>query len=187
MTRPTEGCCGTCGWLAKRVKPPQPGQSRTHEGFFEADLQFREHPSQAFKMVPGDTNAWHDGEFACFRHVADLPGEMLKCPAEDVVWADRHCPQWSAYEPGISPREHLAELKARRLEEDRREFQLTLNAFETQQADRERRADRRLMSAAIWLAVIIGAVQVITSVVAMTPDAVGYRSLRGFWCWLTGT
>jgi hypothetical protein len=190
MTRPIEGCCGTCGWLAKRVKPDSPGGPRSYEPSLEVDPLHREKPKLDFNLVPGETNAWKAGELACFRHVADLPEEIRTAhwahggdlAAEEVVWKDRHCPCWSPYEPGIPPREHLAEVKARQLEADRREFQLKLNAFETQQADRERRSDRRLMKAAIWLAIIIGAVQVVTSVFAMTPDAIGYP----LWQWLKG-
>jgi len=162
---------------------------RPHTGFHEAESADREHPERFFQFVPGETNALQSGELVCFRRAADLQHEIGEAAsagagdaAEVVIWRDRHCERWIAYEPGISPRDHLAELKARDLERDRREFQRSMVAHEARQTERERRADRRLTKAAIWLGSIIGLAQLLT----MSPDSIGYRWLVAVWRWLGG-
>jgi hypothetical protein len=201
MTRPTSGCCGTCGWLAKRARPPAPGNSREHSGVFEVEMDQRDHPRQFFHFIPGESNAAKLGELTCFRHAADLQEEMRVAggprqwqpiqtdefakasagAADAVIWKDRNCPRWSKYEIGISPREHLAEQKARCLEVDRQEFLQSLADHEAHQVQRERRADRRLTAAAVILACIIGMAQLLAAFVTMAPDSVGYRWLHGSW------
>ena len=168
---------------------------------FEVELDERDHPRQFFHFIPGESNAQKLGEFTCFRHVADLQEEMRIAggprqwqaiqtdelagasarAAEAVIWKDRTCPRWSKYEIGISPREHLAEQKERALEIDRQEFQQSLAGHEARQAERDRRADRRLTWAAAILASIIGLAQLLAALLTAAPDSVGYRSLHGLW------
>jgi hypothetical protein len=173
-----KGRCGTCGFLGKRVIPNESTGQRSHLGFFEAEQTDRDKPAQLIKLVPGESNAWQDAHLVCFRYAADLPKEIAEIAslgddvaARDVVWKDRHCPLWCAYEPGLSPRDHLYELKARDLEEHRRQFQRSLATFESRQAAREKRADRRLTKAAIWFGSIVGVAQIIASLMTMPPDA----------------
>ncbi len=202
MTQPNKGCCGTCGWLAKRVRPSAPGAQREHSGFYEVEPTDRERPRRFFNFVPGETNSWKQGELTCYRHAADLQAEIRsprpnrevatdedsesRAAAQGVIWMDRRCPRWSAYEPGISPREQLREVRARQLEDDRREFQLKLNAFEDRQQERQRRADRRLTWAAALLATIIGVAQLLASLLTMSKDALAYPYVNAAWRWLTG-
>jgi len=133
------------------------------------------------------------------RHAANLPAEIVEVAADDasmgdtaarkVIWKERNCARWCAYEQGLSPLDHLSELKSRALEDDRRAFQLQLNEFETHQAERERHADRRLTKASIWFASIIGVVQLVAALLTMTKDSVGYpvwQLLVGFASWLRG-
>jgi hypothetical protein len=191
MDRPSEGCCGTCGYLSRRVKPIAPGAPRAHAIFAEVEPHEREHPDAEANMVPGEANAWMQGEFGCFAHVADLPKELRETIAshpsdgtERVIWKDRQCRRWSKYEPGVAPREQLQEMKARAFEQERRDFQQSLVDFETRQNERERGADRRLTKAAIWLASIIGAAQIIASFLTMGRDSIAYRAFSAARCWI---
>jgi hypothetical protein len=199
MTRPTSGCCGTCGWLAKRARPPAPGNAREHSGVFEVEPEERNHPRQYFHFIPGESNAQKLGELTCSRHKADLQEEMRvaggprqwqdvqtdafasasAAAAEAVIWKDRNCPLWSKYQIGVSPPEHLAEQKVRDLEVDRQDFLQRLADHEANQAERDRHADRRLTMAAVILASIIGLAQLLAAFVTMAPDSVGYRWLFG--------
>jgi hypothetical protein len=191
MARPTEGCCGTCGYLSRRVKPTAPGAPRAHSIFAEVEPHERDRPNAEANIVPGEANAWMQGEFGCFAHVVNLPLELLEVAkahpsdaTERVVWKDRHCPRWSRYEPGVAPRDQLREAKARAFEEERQAFARKLAEFESRQVKRERRADRRLTVAAIWLASIIGLAQLIASLLTMSSDSVAYRwfSVVPHWC-----
>jgi hypothetical protein len=76
----------------------------------------------------------------------------------EVVWKDRSCPKWSQYEPGIAPREHLAEERSR-------QFTLDLKSIET-----------KLTYLAIRVAIIIGALQLLM----MPSDSIG----GWLWRWL---
>ena len=185
--RVLQGCCRTCGFLSRRAKTLAQTGWRPHSGFHETENADRDHPERYFDFVPGETNALQKGELVCFRRAADLPHEMEEASAAgasaaEVVWRDRRCVRWIAYEPGISPRDHLAELKTRDLEEGRREFQRSMTRHEERQAARERRADRRLTKAAIWLGSIVGLAQLLT----MSPDSIGYRWLVALGQWLWG-
>ncbi len=191
MARPTEGCCGTCAYLSRRSKPSQPGGPRAHSIFAEVEPHEREQLSPDSQFVPGDANAWQQGEFGCFARVADLPKELLEAAAVDsndaaerVIWKDRHCPRWSKYEPGVAPREQLQELKVRAFEAERRAFERKLAEFEGRQVKRERRADRRLTVAAIWLGSILSVVQIVITPLAAVKDSIAYRGLRAAYLWL---
>jgi hypothetical protein len=143
-------------------------------------------------MVPGEANAWMQGEFGCFAHVADLPKELREARAshpddatERVIWKDRHCHRWSEYEPGVVPRDQLQEAKQRAFEENRRAFSSKIAAFERRQVTRERHADRRLTKAAIVLASIIGIAQLIASLLTMAKDSAAYPWVHAAYCWLS--
>jgi len=192
MARPTEGCCGTCGYLSVRSKPTAPGGPRAHSIYAEVEPHQRTHPCSEFNFVPGDANSWQPGEFGCYRHFADLPKELLAAASthptnvtEHVIWQDRHCPRWSKYEPGVAPRGQLQEEKARALEEDRRTFERKISEFESRQVARQRHEDRRLTKAAIWLASIIGLAQLIASLLTMAKDSAAYPWFHAAYCLLS--
>jgi hypothetical protein len=184
MERPTEGCCGTCGYLSRRVRPAQYGGPRAHSIFAEVEPHERDQPRADANLVPGDANSWMQGEFGCFAHFVDLPKELSEAETshptnatEHVIWKDRHCPRWSKYEPGVVPRDQLQEVKQRAFEEDRRAFDRKLTEFEGRQ-------DRRLTKAAIWLASIIGVAQIIASLLTMAKDSAAYPWFHAGYCWL---
>ena len=185
-----EGRCGTCGFLSQRVALL--GGWRAHSGFHEVEVGEREEPHANFPIVPGDTNALQRGEFACFRLKADLPAEIAETAkrrqvsddvaAHEIVWKDRSCASWCAYEPGISPSGHLMELKATRLEQDRQAFERTMRDLGVEQQARERRADRRLTKAAIIIGLLVGLFQLAAAILAMTKDTIGcelFKSVCG--------
>jgi len=186
-----EGQCGTCGFLSKRTVPDGAYRSRPHMGFHEVEQIERQNPAVTFPFVPGETNAWQRGEFACFRHAADLPREMREAMASEqldeqgaahkILWKDRSCAQWCEYEPGISPTGHFMDLKARRLEQDRQEFQRNMHNLEVRQHAREQRAERRLTKAAIILGAMIGIAQIFASIITMSKDSIGLEWMRSIY------
>lgn len=83
---------------------------------------------------------------ACFRHAFDLGSEWQRevdklksteqasmaadLASTAVMQTDRHCDDWYPYTPGFSPKEHLEELRAHEMEEDRQRFQRDMAAIE---------------------------------------------------------
>jgi hypothetical protein len=191
MDRPTEGCCGTCAYLSRRVRITQHGIPRSYGNYDEVEVHEREYPNGDHMFIPKGSGASVQGEFACFRHHADLAKEIREHP-EDIVtasvaaiWKNRHCGLWSKYKPSESPLAHFQAVQFQILEDDRRAFQQSLVDFESRQNDRERGADRRLTKAAIWLASIIGAAQIIASFLTMGKDSLAYRGLSAAFCWMS--
>ena len=188
MGMPSKGLCGTCGFFSKRAAPVSPHGFRLHSGFYEVEPPDRKNPVAQFSFVAGDSNALHIGEFACFRHKANLSFEISEIAsarqvsedsaARETVWKDRSCEYWCAYEPGLAPGEHLMELKTLHLEQDRKEFQLKMLDLENRLVAREGKIGRQLTKFAIILGVIIGLAQIIASILAMTHDSVGYKLIR---------
>lgn len=184
------GSCIGCGFLAMRASRIG-GTNRTHTGYFEFEAENRSKLSYPFDFVPGESNAFHAGELACFRGAANLPAEIAEAAkakgtgesavAEEVLRRSRGCRSWTTYETGLDPRRHFEELKARALEDDRRKFALDLAKWEQQQNERETRQDRRLTHAAIWIGGIIGVAQIIAAALAMTEDSLGLAWLRRLW------
>jgi hypothetical protein len=179
MERPDKGCCGTCGYLAKRVKVEIQGE-RSHSIFAEVEPPQRDQPQSDFTFVPGEANAWKPGEFGCYRHEVDLPREIRdhsvinpNDATASVIWRDRHCPRWTRYEPGLSPRDHLLETRTRDLEDNRRRFETTLANF-----------GGRLTKAAIWFALIIGLAQIAVTLLTMTSESIAYPPLHAAYYWL---
>jgi hypothetical protein len=178
MTRPTNGCCGTCGYLSRRVTITQAGTPRDYRNYNEVELHERDEPRGDLHFVPHGTNSKVLGEFACYRLHADLAkeirddsaGDILKA-SEAVVWRDRHCNLWSKYEPGVEPRDQLEEMKARDYESSRRKFETTLAEF-----------GGRLTKAAIWFALIIGVAQIAVTLLTMTSESIAYPSLHAAYC-----
>jgi hypothetical protein len=169
MNRPTEGCCGTCAWLAKSIKRGGSGAQPMYAVYDEAEPFFRENPSGDFAFVPVFYNAVNPGNLTCFRRVADLVKEadeegvrsgLPGAPSwQAVLWKDRKCPMWAKYEPGISPREYFAEARAEKFTE------------------RFNKITTRLT----LLAILVGLLQLLT----MTPDSILYRMGKTVMCWLT--
>ena len=192
MDRPTEGCCGTCGYLSRRAKITQVGGPRDYRSYTEVEPHERDEPRGDLQFVPHGTNSKIQGEFACYRHHADLAKEIRDDSSADtvkageaVIWKDRHCPRWSKYEPGIAPSDQLQEAKARAFEEERQAFARKIAEFERRQVTRQHHEDRRLTKAAIWLASIIGAAQLIASFLTMGKDAMAYRGISAAYCWIS--
>ena len=163
-TRPTKGCCGTCAWLAKTV----PHQGSDHKRpmyaiYDETEDYYRQHPANDFPFVPERFNAQMQGRLACFRRVTDLSAESSDGARwSEVIWSDRRCPKWSRYEPGIAPREYLAEERSQR-------FTMDLDKVAT-----------RLTLIAIFVTVVLGILQLLL----ITPDSFGCHLLKGkvSWC-----
>lgn len=174
--------CVDCGYLSRRARRQTEGW-RAHEGYQEADTVFRKNPSEFFEFVPGETNTVNKGELGCYRQAADLPGEIAAVreakrisavdPAQEVINRPRQCSKFFVYEPGVDPPGHFVEEKAMALEDDRRRFEKTLEDFQVQLAAREARQNLRLGVYALVITLIIGGVQIWTSAIAMSSDAIG--------------
>jgi hypothetical protein len=166
VIRPTQGCCGTCAWLAKSIKPDGSSAQPKYAVYDETEPYFREHPSGDFFFVPVFYNAYMQGHLTCLRRVAvldkeaDDEGLRTGSPGTPswsaVIWKDRKCPMWSKYEPGVAPREHLAEARAQ-------QFETQLSSIAT-----------RLTIVAILVGAAIGLLQLLV----MTPDAVGCQAVK---------
>jgi hypothetical protein len=180
-----KGSCRACGWLAMRVR--RAGGTREHLGVFEVESDDPEQPGQFFDISPGEANARKAGELTCYKGVHDLQKEMVTAggpaharavqdehyaragaaAAKTVIWKDRGCPTWMAYEPGLSPKELVQELCNRAAVE-----------IEDRRQARHHESDRRLTLAAAVLATIIGVAQIIAAVLTMTRDSIAYTWLR---------
>jgi hypothetical protein len=175
MDRPIQGCCGTCAWLAKSIKPGGTSEQPQFAVYDETEDYFREHPSGDFFFYPVLYNAQKQGHLTCFRRVtvldkeADDEGLRSGSPGAPswtaVIWKDRQCPRWSEYEPGIAPREQLAEERSR-------QFALQIKSIEGS-----------LTWAAIKFAVIIGLAQIVVAALAVTPEAAGCQLLKNVIGW----
>jgi hypothetical protein len=129
MALPEEqkGRCISCGFLAKRpsaqrVMPPD---------YYEVSLEERQQ-GQMFLHIPDTFTGQISTDPACLRRAADLAQEMsgtTNTAAATVLGKDRHCDKWHAYTPGLNPKEHLEEFKARELERERRRFELSITVI----------------------------------------------------------
>jgi hypothetical protein len=174
--------CVECGYLARRARM-QTGGWRGHEGYHEADSVFRQNPSEFFEFVPGETSALTEGEIGCYRQAANLCSEVTAVreakrisavdPAQEVINRPRQCSKFFVYEPGVDPPGHFVEEKAMALEDDRRRFEETLADFQVKLSAREARHNWRLGVYAIIITLVIGCVQIWSSAIAMSSDAIG--------------
>jgi hypothetical protein len=126
--------------------------------FDETEQYFRDNPSEDFQFMPVAYNAHMRGRLECFKHVADLPKEAPDTGInswQGVIWKDRRCPRWSKWEPGISPREHLAE-------------------------GRSRKFTKRLNRIALVVSLVAA---IVTVVLLTTPDAVGCQTVKNVAGW----
>jgi hypothetical protein len=80
--------------------------------------------------------------------------------------ADRHCPEWYPYIPGLSPKEHREELGMTHLEKERKEFQLRLSQI-------ERDANRRLTTLT-KIAIFLAIVALVVAAAGVTFTALSY-------------
>jgi hypothetical protein len=176
--------CANCGFLAARAK--KVGRWRPHAGYFEVEVEDREHPRAEFQIVPGETNAVQNAELGCFRGAADLRREVAELSvsiapdeaAREVIQKTRSCRSWTSYRPGLDPLQLYTELRTEALEEDRREFHTRLSKWEQEQSEREQRQGHQLTRAAIWLAVILGLAQIVASILSMSNDSIGSQLLK---------
>lgn len=184
------GRCIGCGFLSKRVSSQ--GEFRPHEGFFEYRPEERSKAQHKFQFSPGETNAVHQGELACYRRAADLPREISEFArlkgldqfdaAPEVLSIDRHCLEWCMYEPGIDPAGHHQEQRAAALERDRRQFMTALAEFQARLGEQEGRQNKRLAWTALYVTVVIGVIQLWAAGMSMTKDSIGYW----FGQWIAG-
>ena len=171
-------------------------------GFFEVLPEERQEPTRARSFAPNAFVGPIACELVCARRAANLQAEITHTifvqgvaayndAALPVLRKDRRCEHWCEYEPGFDPRDHLMELKARRLEQDRKDFQRQM--FEMEQRlrndrevawqeyeDGERRRDRRLNRFGIILIILglmFSGAQVLASLLTMTKDSFGFTWL----------
>src|SRR5260221_6447499 len=181
--------CVDCGYLSRRVRAQ--GISRSHEGYYEAEPDFRENPLAVFNLVPGESNSWMRGELTCYRHAANLPleiaGVRTRLPkpdsadsdfaggpaAREVLYRERQCSRFFRYEPGVSPPDHRQDQNAAALEEDRRRFERSLGDFQQGIAERDSRQNQYLAWLAIKVAIALGLLQLLVDGMSMPPDAQG--------------
>ena len=169
MERPAEECCGTCAWLAKTVISDGISPQPMYAIYDETEEYFREHPSDGFYFVTA-LNSSVPHRLACFRGAANLfkeaePEGNTSSAWHAVIWRDRHCPKWSQWEPGFDPRQQVAENRSR-------QFTLAINSIEG-----------RLSRLALRVTVALGLLTLIISVLVMTPDAVGCRTVKNAVGW----
>jgi hypothetical protein len=164
MERPTKGSCDTCAWLAKSVAPGGTNPQPMFAVFDETEQYFRDHPKGNFDFVPANYNAQKVGHLTCFRRVADLPKEVDEQGGSwaAVIWKDRKCPKWSKYEPGLSPREYLAEARSQ-------QFETKLTSTAT-----------RVTIAVAIVGVIVGLLQLLS----ITPESIGCQLVKNTLGWL---
>jgi hypothetical protein len=114
------------------------------------------------------------GRLVCFRRAADVPQEGRAgteaglAPTTswtEVLRKDRKCQKWAQYEPGVAPREQLAEERSR-------QFTLQIKSIES-----------RLTWAAIIFGAIIGVTQIVAAALAVTPDAMGCQLVKDVGGW----
>ena len=128
-------------------------------------------PVEGAGFVPVGMNANKPLRLACFKRVVELhreasaQGEKSGTPGGtawlEIIWQDRKCPKWSQYESGISPRDQLAEDRARQFAQDIRS------------------AESRLTRLALIVAVAIGILQLIV----LTPDSIGCQLVKNSVGW----
>jgi hypothetical protein len=122
----------------------------------ETEQWFRDNPREDFEFVPVGINAYKPGRLVCFRQAEKLHKEAPDTGVgswTEVIWRDRQCPKWSQWEPGVAPREQLADERSRK-------FTLDLKRIET-----------RLTWLAIMVAIVIGLLQMLL----LTPDTIGWK------------
>lgn len=107
---------------------------------------------------------------------ARLDGTNSKAAATSRAFRDCGCSEWTPYKQGRSPMEHAADFDMLRLEQERREFeermQLEGKDFDLWLTERNEAFQRRLSNvankllvAAIAIALIIGAAQIIVAII----------------------
>jgi hypothetical protein len=162
---------------------------RSHAGYHEVEQPVRDDPRATEPFIPGEANAVQPGELGCFVAAANLPRQIASIAAmrgvapndaaREVVGLDRACPRWTQYIPGLDPRHHYLELSQKALEDDRRAFNQHLAKLDRQQATRADSQNKHLTKVAIWVAAIIGAIQILAAIAAITPETAIYKA----WQW----
>lgn len=182
------GRCVDCGFLAFRATLMT--RFRSHAGYHEVEQPVRDDPRATEPFIPGEANAVQPGELGCFVAAANLPRQIASIAAmrgvapddaaREVVGLDRACPRWTQYIPGLDPRHHYLELSAKALEEDRRAFYKNMAELDRRQATRADRQTRHLTWVAIWVALIIGLVQILVAAAGITPETVIYKAWQSW-------
>lgn len=174
-------CCANCGMLARRTKSPSGQDEHYVSVLYEANHTNRNIGSMWTVHIPSKISA--DSDMACAADEHDLHSECLQAsqvvfgnitgPAErnpfglKIINQPRLCKRWSPYQPGFSPKEHLAMRFFEDWEKDRKDFERSLENQRTKDSRQAGRVNFWLAVAALCLA---GA-QVLT----MGPDAMLYQ------------
>ena len=96
-------------------------------------------------------------------------------PAHVLIYRTRHCEKFFAYQPRLSPSEHLFAERSAQLENDRRRFETTLSEFQAKLASRDARQNKIIGFTALAVTVVIGIIQLWTAAVSMVPESLGYE------------
>lgn len=124
---------------------------------------------------------------ACFRRAFDMLGALQALVqagkgshggALELISEDRRCQEWYPYTPGLSPKEHFEEKRRleleqerqgfeQRMENERRQFELTIFEMNKKLQEDTARVGYRLTVAAV----IFAFAQVIAAVLALTSDS----------------
>jgi hypothetical protein len=142
-----KGRCISCGFLAKRSIDPTPS-------YYEIEQSERD-TGHVWQHHGAETGIYIQTEPECFRHVASIRGEIQQIPdnnadksaaAKRVFSKDRECEYWYPYTLGLTPKEHLEEVKMQLLENSRRDFELRLFKI-TEQIQKD---SRKIATRSFW-------------------------------------
>jgi hypothetical protein len=179
-----EGCCITCGFAAKRAEIPTDIEPNVR--FFEIELEERESGLRLSKSVsrPSVSSLLIRCEIACLRRAKDLTvlARMLAKPdwpdsvrercSLEVLRNESGCKEWYPYEPGRTPKDHLADYMWERLEKDRRRFEMTLWRYNRMAERRFQKTNKRLVIIGIFFGAIFTALQIIIPLTVHRESAV---------------
>lgn len=132
-----QGSCVSCGFLSKhalyRGANPIP-LPRSYE-IDRAERML----GRAFEHAPYRSDSNIKTDLACYRKAAELSSEIVGymesehvtdlVAARHVITKDRHCASWYQYTEGLSPQQHLEQLKTEELEAARKKLEVELFAM----------------------------------------------------------
>ncbi len=130
MAIEVEGCCASCGFLARfnedyDGRPPYIYEMPTAQRNDGLQRTIRLDAERAMTLVP-----------RCYIDAADISDEIatgmrLGTPDTlatlEVFHKARDCKKWRSYTPGFSPQEHYEKVRQDELEKRRREFEFNLS------------------------------------------------------------
>lgn len=183
------GRCVSCGFLSKLTRTQGTSDLSV---FYEVHWAERR-SGKLFKH--GETKTMP----VCYRQVPEFYIDLVRAAEEhgkldpagviDVIYRDRSCPKWIAYEVDRAPKEHLQKVEMldleqrgvefeRQLESERREWEHRLEQqrrqFEGDLAEWNQQAEERRHRIILWLAaaaVIFAVFQVAAAILALNQDS----------------